>query len=108
MSKNIPDTWHVLKFQRGSEVNYKVFAGWYGGYTGGDAWKLSSGIVAVKQYNDRYEFTNHSGSIYICYLACNKLSGYQRDILSRWEKDLEGSGASVEIVPVREVGVELV
>ncbi len=108
MSINIPDTWQVVKMQRGSETNYKVFAGWYGGYTGGDSWKLSSGIVAVKEYSDRYEFKNHSGSIYICYLACNKLSNYQQDVLNRWQDDLDGSGATVDIVPVREVGVELV
>ena len=108
MSINIPDTWQVVKLQRGSEVNYKVFAGWYGGYTGGDSWKLSSGIVSVKQYNDHYEFTNHSGSMYVCYLVCNKLSRYQQEVLSRWQDDLDGSGATVDIVPVREVGVELV
>jgi hypothetical protein len=108
MSINIPDTWQVVKMQRGSETNYKVFAGWYGGYTGGDSWKLSSGIVSVKQYNDHYEFINHSGSMYVCYLVCNKLSRYQQEVLSRWQDDLDGSGATVDIVPVREVGVELV
>jgi hypothetical protein len=108
MSINIPDTWQVVKLQRGSEAHYKVFAGWYGGYTGGDSWKLSSGIVSVKQYSDHYEFTNHSGSIYVCYIVCNKLSNYQQDVLNRWQDDLDGSGATVDIVPVREVGVELV
>jgi len=108
MKLTVPDTWQIIKLQRGSETNYKVFAGWYGGYTGGDSWKLSSGIVSVKEYRDRYEFANHSGSIYVCYLACNKLSVYQQQVLSRWEEDLIGSGASVEVVPVREVGVELV
>jgi hypothetical protein len=108
MSTYTPDTWHVLKLQRGSEVNYKVFAGWYGGYANGDSWRLSSGIVGVKQYSDRYEFINHSGSIYVCYLVCNKLSQYQQEVLSLWQYDLDDSGATVDIVPVREVGVELV
>jgi len=108
MSTYVPDTWQILKLQRGNETHYKVFAGWYGGYTSGDSWKLSSGIVSVKQYSDRYAFKNHSGSVYICYLACNTLSSYQQSVLSLWEKDLEGSGATVDIVPVREVGVELV
>jgi hypothetical protein len=108
MSTYTPDTWQILKFQRGSEIHYKVFAGWYGGYTGGDSWKLSSGIVSVKQYSDHYEFTNYSGSIYICYLACNKLSGYQHSVLNYWETDLNGTGAVVEIVPVKDINLELV
>jgi hypothetical protein len=108
MSTYTPDTWQVVKFQRGSEVNYKVFAGWYGGYGGSDSWKLSSGIVGVKQCKDRYEFTNHSGSLYVCYMARNKLSGYQHSVLNHWEKELSGTGAVVEIVPVKDIKLETV
>lgn len=108
MSTEVPDTWQILKFQRGSEPPiYKVFAGWYGGYTGGDSWQLNSGIVSIKQCNDRYEFTGQSGSLYVCYMACNKLSGYQHSILDRWEKQLEGTGATVEIVPVKDIKLEI-
>jgi hypothetical protein len=65
-----------------------VFAGWYGGYLDGDSWKLSSGITETKEFDDRYEFDNISGSLYICYKKNYGMSGYQTSILSSLEKQI--------------------
>ena len=102
MITNIPDTWKVLKFTRSNKTTYKVFAGWYGGYMGGDAWQLNSGIVSVKQYNDRYEFAGKSGSLYVCYMPCEKMSSYQLNVLTRWRKETEDTGILIEEVEPNE------
>lgn len=67
MSTYTPDRWVIVKIQKeGQEPYYRVFAGWYGGFTQGDSWKLSSGIEKSVDCGDYYEFHNHSGSIYKC------------------------------------------
>ena len=87
MSNYIPDRWVVVEFD--SEVGgpiKKVLAGWYGGFGGSDSWKLSSGITEVKEFDDRWEFLNHSGSIYICYKNAFGMSAYMGQIYAGWEE----------------------
>ena len=65
----------------------KVFAGWDGGFGGSDSWKLSSGITEVKEFDNRWEFLNHSSSIYICYKKAFGMSAYMGQIYSGWKED---------------------
>lgn len=89
MSTYTPDTWVVLEFDYNGDVLRKVFAGWYGGFAGSDSWKLSSGITETKEFDDRYEFDNHSGSLYICYKSAYHMSGYQSQIFSSFQRQIE-------------------
>jgi hypothetical protein len=43
----------VIEITSSDSTIRKVFAGWYGGYTGSDAWQVSSGITEVTKYEDR-------------------------------------------------------
>ena len=82
MNEYTPDRWVVLELSN-DEINIKkVFAGWYGGYLGSDNWKLSSGIVEVKDTGEAYEFLNHSGSVYTCYKRSYGMTGLMSDIYS--------------------------
>jgi hypothetical protein len=86
-SINTPDRWQVVLL-RGKDTSIKkVFAGWYGGYANGDSWKLSSGIIGTKEFEDRYEFLNHSGSLYICYKQNQGMSSYMGSIMNGWVED---------------------
>lgn len=69
-----PDTYSILLYEGTSSV--KVFAGFYGGFTHGNSWKLSSGTCSIKEitpakkgnaYKDSqgYAFEQFSGSTYI-------------------------------------------
>lgn len=91
MREYIPDTWVVIKFEQlDQEPTYKVFAGWYGGFTQGDSWKLNSGIVKTTQDADGwYEFEGYSGSVYRCHPNNYRMSGYQTGIYSGWAKQAE-------------------
>lgn len=63
----IPDNWVVLRIEFEGNVTYKVLAGWSGGYTTGDSWKLNSGITHVTEDENFYYFYGHSGSCYQCH-----------------------------------------
>lgn len=61
-----PENWVVLKIN-GPETYFKVFAGWKGGYTTGDSWRMNSGIVGIEEDEDYYYFEGQSGSWYKCH-----------------------------------------
>lgn len=68
MSSTKPDKWVVIKLLDKNENSplYKVFATWYGGYSGSDRWKLNSGIYSIEDSKTSYIFHGYSGSKYIC------------------------------------------
>ena len=88
----VPDCWVVLELGDANRTIRKVFAGWYGGYTQGDSWKLSSGITEAQEFDNRWEFKNHSGSLYICYKNANRMSGYMSGIYSNWTAEAKDAG----------------
>lgn len=70
MNTYIPDNWVVLKIKPSEGVNpfFKVLAGWTGGYTQGDSWRINSGISRVEQPGDDWNlFYGASGSCYECH-----------------------------------------
>lgn len=86
---NTPDRWIVLDLNSGKDQAQKVFAGWYGGYLSGDSWRLSSAIVTVEEFDNRFEFTNSSGSVYVCYKDAYGMSRYMSSILGAWQQKYE-------------------
>lgn len=95
-----PDKWVVVKIE-GSQfpLTYKVFACWYGGYTGSNSWKLNSGITKVTKKHNCYSFEGHSGSVYKCITGTYGThmygSGVLQDIIERSKE----AGVTVEIMP---------
>ncbi len=88
MSVYTPDRWVVVDLSGPDSSISKVFAGWYGGYLGGDSWKLSSGIMKVTEEDNRYEFLNESGSLYICYKNAHGMGGYMSSIYHNWASQM--------------------
>ncbi len=80
MSLNVPDRWVVVEISDDKRYVKKVLAGWYGGYTGNDSWKLSSGITEEKDCGDYIEFTNNSGSVYKCFKASQGMTSLSQSI----------------------------
>lgn len=62
-----PDNWVIIKF-KGDEPHYRVLAGWSGGYTTGDSWRMNSGITSHEFDGDYWHFYGSSGSCYKCYV----------------------------------------
>jgi hypothetical protein len=99
MSIYNPDVWEVLELTTDEDAVRKVFAGWYGGYTGSDSWKLSSMINKVTETETHYEFLCESGSTYKCNKHSRKMSGYMCNIYSGWIAAAEKDG-TLKIVVV--------
>ena len=72
MAEYTPDNWVIIKI-KGNDPHYRVLAGWSGGYTTGDSWKINSGIVKVEEDKEHFYFHGHSGSVYKCYKKAYEL-----------------------------------
>ena len=95
-----PDKWVVVKITAPDVLLYKVFACWYGGYTGSDSWKMNSGITKVTEVGNNYDFEGQSGSIYTCHKDCYGTNGYGRNVLNRFIEAAAKAGEStIEIMP---------
>lgn len=106
MSEYSPDAWVLLRLTDKGSILNRIFAGWYGGYLGGDSWKLSSGVTKIVKVNSIYEVHNESGSIYRCHEHCERMTGYQHSVLSNWVKQAaETNGeVTIEVIKLTESG----
>lgn len=85
-----PDDWVIvlLDSKEFGKV-YKVLAGWYGGYTQGDSWKLSSGIEGLEVGDKLYTMPQSSGSTYICHKNNERMSGLMSGVFASFAKQAE-------------------
>jgi hypothetical protein len=60
----IPDSWVLVKIKEG---DYRVLAGWSGGYLDGNSWRLNSGVAQVTSCPTSYDVHGDSGSVYRCF-----------------------------------------
>lgn len=71
-----PDKWVIIEIITPELTIRKVLSSFYGGYTGSDSWRASSGITETIDNDDHYLFHNESGSIYKCPKHSYGMSGY--------------------------------
>ena len=104
MSVYQPDRWCVLEFDNPEVGKFtKVLAGWSGGYTTGDAWKLSSGIESIEILNDVYTMPHSSGSIYQCHRTAYGLSFLTSNVLNNIVSNAEKAGVTVRQLRLDEI-----
>lgn len=95
MSNHYPDNWVIIKI-KGDDPHYRILAGWSGGYTTGDSWRMSSGITKVEEEEEDYFFFGSSGSAY----RCGKESyGLRMNNAGTWARLQELRGDKVELMP---------
>jgi hypothetical protein len=107
MNEYTPDVWVVLEFDHPDLETplRKVFAGWYGGYTGSNSWKLNSGITAVRiDDGGHYEFDGYSGSTYRCHFNNYHMSSLMHSVLANWLKQADERGdTTIRILSIDEI-----
>jgi hypothetical protein len=108
MSNYTPDRWVVIKISHGENIVYKVFACWYGGYAGGDSWKMNSGITSVVEENNYYVFSGASGSTYTCHKEHYGVNLYGQGVLSSLIAQAGELGATIEIMHEDTVFTEMI
>lgn len=87
MALQISDKWVMLRIAgEDREPVYKVLSSYYGGYMGSDSWRLSSGTKEAFDFDEYYEFHQHSGAIYRCDKESYGMSAYTSSVLERWLK----------------------
>lgn len=99
MSDHTPDRWLVVKIVTSKERLYKVFACWYGGYTGSDSWQMNSGITQANLVDDHWEFKGYSGSVYSCHKDAYGTNGYGGHVLQGFIDKMPAQGATMEVMP---------
>lgn len=103
MAQYTPDLWQIVKItpvDTTKEPYFRIMACWYGGFTKGDSWKLSSGIVEIKDAGDFWEVPNHSGSVYFLGKNAQGMSGYGSMVLQQLKLD------SLDHVTITECEIE--
>ncbi len=90
-----PDNWVVIKL-KGEDPHYRVLAGWSGGYTTGDYWRMNSGITRVEETEHAFMFYGSSGSCYEC-----RKTGYclRKNNAHVWSGLKAQHGNNVEMMP---------
>lgn len=91
----IPDNWVVIKY-KGDDPHYRILAGWSGGYTDSDTWRMNSGIVRVDETEDAFLFYGSSGSCYDCRKTVYCL---RKNNAYVWAQLQERHGDKVELMP---------
>ena len=100
MNTYTPDKWQVVKiFGKDIPLTYKVFACWYGGYSGSDSWKMNSGIKSAKKEEGYWLFEGFSGSIYKCFEGNYGTHMYGQGVLDDIIERSKEAGMNVEILP---------
>ena len=77
-----PDCWKIVELTNTAtgESHKRVLCSWYGGYLGGDSWKLSSGNLEPEDHGDYYTVPQHSGSVYQLYKHRERVSGMMENV----------------------------
>jgi len=90
-----PHNWVIIKIN-GDDPHYRVLAGWSGGYTTGDSWRINSGITKVEEDDGAYYFYGSSGS---CYRCGKKSYTLRMNNIHIWKQLKELHGDKVELMP---------
>lgn len=103
MSEYTPDCWVIVKVSlKGGTPHYRVLASWFGGFTWGDSWKLSSGIEDIIDEGEILVMPQTSGSVYRLWKTSERLSGVSTGVFNNFAKQLK-EGEIFEIVDIGEV-----
>jgi hypothetical protein len=97
MNTYTPDRWVVIDIATATDRHSRVFAGWYGGYTSGDSWKMNSGITEVQDHGEFIDFVGESGSVYKCHKHGYGMSGYMFNILEGFIAQGKDEGVIITI-----------
>lgn len=102
MSEYSPDRWVLVEINsKEHSTIQKILAGWYGGFAGSDAWKLSSGNVTFIDKGEYYESLQESGSTYKLYKASEGFTGLTAGLFKHWGLQVQEQGCTIQRVDVK-------
>lgn len=84
----LPDKWVIVEVNSSQGKHRKVLGSWYGGYTGSDSYRFSSGITKIIDRGEHYEIENESGSVYLCNKNAEGMSAFTDSVYTHYKKEL--------------------
>jgi hypothetical protein len=105
MSTYTPDKWVIVRITSKEHPPIdKVIGSWYGNFTGGDSWRMNSGISTVVENEDSYDIIGYSGSVYYCKKGCAGMSAYTEMVMNNMATQLEEGGLGMmRVIDISEV-----
>lgn len=104
MTTYSPDIWVILKHVQGKRVDYRVLAGWSGGYTQGDEWRINSGIVKITDEGGHWKVVGESGNAYLlCKHSC-RIGMSTMGILSRLKNKY---GDNIKVIDIDDIPIDI-
>lgn len=95
-----PDKWVIIELSKGEKTIRKILGGWYGGFTTGDSWRMSSGVKSVEEEGNFYIFHNYSGSVYKCHKGNEGFSSLTSSMYAGWEDEVAEKGdMTIKVIP---------
>jgi hypothetical protein len=92
-----PDKWVILKvLMKDGTLLHKVLAGWRGGFSGRDFWRINSGIICVCDTGEELVFHGYSGSTYVCHRSAYGTTTLSNAVFQDIRKRFEAEGVQVE------------
>ena len=105
MSDYYPDKWAILHITSPDHPPIdKVVGSWYGNFTGGDSWRMNSGIERVADAGDFYHIYGYSGSVYHCRKDAQGMSAYTEMVMNNMATQLEEGGLGMmRVIDIKEL-----
>lgn len=98
-----PDNWKIVKISSEEYGDvFKILSSWQGGYTMADVWKVISGFIDLKEFDDRYETNQSSGSMYVLYKNNEKKSSLINEKFRHFTEALASVSGSIEYVEMKD------
>jgi len=111
MSDYYPEKWAILRITSpDNPLIDKVVGSWYGGFGGGDEWRMNSGIEKIVDAGDFYDIVGYSGSVYHCRKGCEGMSAYTEIVMNNMATQLEEGGLGMmRVINIKEAidGLEM-
>jgi hypothetical protein len=105
MSEYNPDKWAILHITSPDNPPIdKVVGSWYGGFGGGNEWRMNSGIKEVITSGDFYDIYGYSGSVYHCHKENQGMSAYTEMVMNNMATQLEEGGLGMmKVIDIKEI-----
>jgi len=105
MSDYYPDRWAIVHITSKDHPPIdKVVGSFYGNFTGGDSWRMNSGIERVVETENVYEVHGYSGSVYYCKKGCQGMSAYTEMVMNNLATLLEEDGLGMmRVIDIKEL-----
>lgn len=85
-----PDEWSIIKVTTETETNWRILSCWYGNFSRGNSWKLSSAIEDVVQKKLNCLIMTASGSEYSLEYKNERMGLFLSSVLSSLKEQAEG------------------